>query len=122
MLGQSVEANWCFYSPNIRSGILRREHQSLRQSPRPIRLAHYPTESDHKIGLAGLENNKSSVGRNDRMGGEENDLRQLVAGNNADAGLALYDDAYVDVPQTGGNQTGNNVDQSPIIREFLVDD
>lgn len=55
------------------------------------------------------------------MGGTGGGLRELVDDNNADAGRALYHDASSNVPMTGGNQTGNDVDRTAIIREFPLD-
>lgn len=59
--------------------------------------------------------------RDDHMRGKEVDFIQLVADNNANAEQVSYDDAHSDVPVTGGNQTGSNVDRTEIILEFLLD-
>lgn len=48
-------------------------------------------------------------------------MSQLIAGNNADAGQALYDDAYSNVPVIGGKQMSNNMDRSAIICEAIVE-
>lgn len=75
-----VGADWCYYIPNTRSRILKREHQTFRNSPRPARPANYPTGFDHDVKSTGWEEDEESGVRNKRIEGEEVDLRQLVEG------------------------------------------
>lgn len=53
MLGERVGDDWCYYNPHTRMEILEREHQSLRQSPRPICPAIYSTGLDHDMEIPG---------------------------------------------------------------------
>lgn len=44
-----VDNSWSYYNLYTRMRILEREYYTLRQSSRPIRLADYPTGSDHDM-------------------------------------------------------------------------
>lgn len=121
VLGQRIGADWCYYISYMRAQILERECQALRQSSQPICPVHYLTRFDHKIVIPGWKENESVVVHNDRMGGEESDLSQIAENSNVDASQASNDDAYSEVPVTGGNQASKNVDGTAIISEFLLD-
>lgn len=55
------------------------------------------------------------------MGGKEGSLSLLVEDNNTDARQTSYYYFSCEVPMTGGNRTGNDVERTAIIREFLLD-
>lgn len=48
-------------------------------------------------------------------------MGSLTNDNDTDAGQALYYDVQSDVPMTRGNETGGDLDETKIIREFSLD-
>lgn len=69
----------------MRKWILGHEYQALRQSPRPVRPANFPTGFDHDMKIRGWEKDETGVACDDCIEGEESDLSRLVEGNIADA-------------------------------------
>lgn len=121
VLEQRFGADWCYYNPYMRTRILERKYQALRQLSRPICTANYLTGFDHDLEIPGWEEDEGSIVQDDRTGGAEGGLSQLVENNNADTGQSSKYDAFNDVSMAGGNQTGNDVDHTATIRDFLLD-
>lgn len=105
----------------MRARNLRYKYQALRQPPRPITTANYPTGFDHDVKIPAWEEGEGGVVLDNCMGSKEGELSQLAVGDNADVEQALYYDDYSNILVTGCNRTGSSVNRTTSICEFLLD-